>query len=99
MDACVLDKIAMPLMSSKILKYASESKDDRTGNSDYRFFRELPIIETDDFYVLYSSSMILAKIYNSLFFDLPKFNKQITSCENMFGELSNIIEVAYGLNM
>ena len=99
MDACVLDKIAMPLMSSKILKYASESKEDRTGNSDYRFFRELPIIETDDFYVLYSSSMILGKIYNSLFFDLPKFNKQITDRTLRVSNVSQLIQVAYGLNM
>lgn len=95
MDACVLDKITMPLMSTKILKYASESKDDRTGNSDYRFFRELPIIETDDYYVLYSSSMILGKIYNSLFFDLPKFNKQITDRTLRINNVSQLIQVDF----
>lgn len=71
----VLDKISMPTAS--IYKYSSENKDDRLGNSDYRYFREFPLIDEENSYVLYSPSIVLGKLYNSLFFDFAAINQTL----------------------
>jgi hypothetical protein len=71
----VLDKISMSTTS--IFKYSSDNKDDRLGNSDYRYFREFPLIDEEDSYVLYSPSIVLGKLYNSLFFDFVTINQAL----------------------
>ncbi len=80
MTKSVLEKIS--LKQNKVIKYASETKNDRDGNSDYRFFKEKPIIDIGNYYVIYSSAMLLSKIYNGLFFDLKMLcnkNPKLTS--------------------
>ena len=70
MEKSVFDHLKLD--TSKEMKYASSSKEDREGNSDYRYFRQSPIIDDGDSYILYSSPLFLGKVYNSLYFDLPK---------------------------
>ena len=75
MEKSVYDHLILD--TSKEMKYASSSKEDREGNSDYRYFREFPIIDDGNSYILYSSQLFLGKVYNSLYFDLPKINNKI----------------------
>ncbi len=79
------------LDTSKEMKYASSSKEDRNSNSDYRYFRESPVIDDADSYILYSSPLFLGKIYNSLYFDLPKINMEIPERKNRVGSIKDLI--------
>jgi len=79
------------LDTSKEMKYASSSKEDRDGNSDYRYFRESPVIDDGDSYILYSSPLFLGKVYNSLYFDLPMINKEIPEKKNRVGSIKDLI--------
>lgn len=89
----VLDKICMSQLD--IYKYGAEDKDDREGNSDYRHFREFPIIDDGTAYVLYSSSMILGKIYNALFFDLRKINKLNPEKKKRINDICQLIQIDF----
>lgn len=81
----------MILDTSKEMKYASSSKEDRDSNSDYRYFRESPVIDDGDSYILYSSPLFLGKVYNSLYFDLPMINKEIPEKKNRVGSIKDLI--------
>lgn len=85
----VLDKISMS--PNDIFKYKSDNREDRTGNSDYRFFREFPLIKENGNYILYSSMIILGKIYNGLFFDLQNINRGLPKKERI-GDIKNLIQ-------
>ena len=96
MEKSVYDHLILD--TSKEMKYASSSKEDREGNSDYRYFRESPVIDDGDSYILYSSPLFLGKTYNSLYFDLPKINKEIPEKKNRVGSIKDLITTDFVQN-
>ena len=96
MEKSVFDHLKLD--TSKEMKYASSSKEDREGNSDYRYFRQSPIIDDGDSYILYSSPLFLGKVYNSLYFDLPKINKEILEKQNRVSSIKDLITTDFVQN-
>ena len=96
MEKSVFDHLKLD--TSKEMKYASSSKEDREGNSDYRYFRQSPIIDDGDSYILYSSPLFLGKVYNSLYFDLPKINKEIPEKKNRVSSIKDLITTDFVQN-
>lgn len=96
MEKSVFDHLKLD--TSKEMKYASSSKEDRKGNSDYRYFRQSPIIDDGDSYILYSSPLFLGKVYNSLYFDLPKINKEILEKQNRVSSIKDLITTDFVQN-
>lgn len=96
MEKSVFDHLKLD--TSKKMKYASSSKEDREGNSDYRYFRQSPIIDDGDSYILYSSPLFLGKVYNSLYFDLPKINKEIPEKQNRVSSIKDLITTDFVQN-
>ena len=96
MEKSVFDHLKLD--TSKEMKYASSSKEDREGNSDYRYFRQSPIIDDGDSYILYSSPLFLGKVYNSLYFDLPKINKEIPKKQNRVSSIKDLITTDFVQN-
>lgn len=96
MEKSVFDHLKLD--TSKEMKYASSSKEDRQGNSDYRYFRQSPIIDDGDSYILYSSPLFLGKVYNSLYFDLPKINKEILEKQNRVSSIKDLITTDFVQN-
>ena len=96
MEKSVFDHLKLD--TSKEMKYASSSKEDREGNSDYRYFRQSPIIDDGDSYILYSSPLFLGKVYNSLYFDLPKINKEIPEKQNRVSSIKDLITTDFVQN-
>ena len=96
MEKSVFDHLKLD--TSKEMKYASSSKEDREGNSDYRYFRQSPIIDDSDSYILYSSPLFLGKVYNSLYFDLPKINKEILEKQNRVSSIKDLITTDFVQN-
>lgn len=96
MEKSVYDHLILD--TSKEMKYASSSKEDREGNSDYRYFREFPIIDDGNSYILYSSQLFLGKVYNSLYFDLPKINNKIQEKQNRVGSIKDLITTDFVQN-
>lgn len=96
MEKSVYDHLILD--TSKEMKYASSSKEDREGNSDYRYFREFPIIDDGNSYILYSSQLFLGKVYNSLYFDLPKINNKILEKQNRVGSIKDLITTDFVQN-
>ena len=85
----VLKTISMP--STSIFKYSSDNKDDRTGNSDYRYFRESPLIDEGDSYFLHSPSIVLGKLYNGLYFDFAAINQALPK-EQRIGNVPHLFQ-------
>lgn len=96
MEKSVFDHLKLD--TSKEMKYTSSSKEDREGNSDYRYFRQSPIIDDGDSYILYSSPLFLGKVYNSLYFDLPKINKEIPEKQNRVSSIKDLITTDFVQN-
>lgn len=65
----VLDKISLNL-ESDVLPFKSEDEYDLTGNSDYRYFRDKPIIKiAENKYAIFHVGFVLDRLYGSLYFD------------------------------
>lgn len=65
----VLDSISVPIDVERI-KYACLDEYDRDGNSDYRIFRDKPLIKLKNGdYAVYSVPFLTYKIFSSLYFD------------------------------
>lgn len=85
----VLEKISIP--STSVFKYSSDNKDYRTGNSDYRFFRESPLVDEGDSFFLHSPSIVLGKLYNSLYFDFAAINQALPK-EQRIGNVPHLFQ-------
>lgn len=52
------------------IAYSATNEFDRTGNSDYRYFREKPFIKlTKDKYMISNVGFVVDKLFNGLYFD------------------------------
>ena len=69
----VLDTIAM--MWDDFVKYKSDGPEDREGNTDYKKFRNKPLIKlaTGD-YVFNSWEFVIDRLFNSLYFEFKELN-------------------------
>lgn len=68
----VLDKISLNL-ESNVLPFKSKDEYDLTGNSDYRYFRDKPIIKiAENKYAIFHVGFVLDRLYGSLYFDFKK---------------------------
>lgn len=68
----VLDKISLNL-ESDVLPFKSKDEYDLTGNSDYRYFRDKPIIKiAENKYAIFHVGFVLDRLYGSLYFDFKK---------------------------
>lgn len=92
----VLEKLTIPI--NAYFKYASDNKDDRSGNSDYRYFRDAPLLFDGSFYILYSSPMLLGKLYNSLFFNLQIINKFTKPQKLRINNIAQLFQVDFMQN-
>ncbi|WP_147399810.1 hypothetical protein [Bacteroides fragilis] len=75
MSKNVLDAISMHYNDT--INYSSESPSDRDGNSDYRFFRDKPLIKiSNGDYAVHNVGFLLERTYNSLYFDFMALAKE-----------------------
>lgn len=70
----VLDTIAMPW--DGLVKYKSDRPEDREGNTDYKEFRNRPLIKLENGdYVFNSWEFVVDRLFNSLYFEFKELNK------------------------
>lgn len=75
----ILENISINLSANPI-PYKSKNEYDSQGNSDYKIFRDKPIIKmANDQYAIYHIGFVLDRLYGSLFFD---FKKIVTSLKD-----------------
>lgn len=78
----VLDAISIDL--NTVIPYASEDEYDNGGNSDYKVFRDKPIIKiSDNEYFIFHTGFVLDRLYFSLYFDF----KNLTSGNSQVSKL------------
>lgn len=85
MSKNVLDAISMNYNDS--FGYTSETPLDRDGNSDYRFFRDKPLIKMPKGdYAVHNVGFLLDRTYNSLYFDFMALANKLknTKFVNLF---------------
>lgn len=76
MSKNVLDAISMNYNDT--FDYASETPLDRDGNSDYRIFRDKPLIKMPKGdYAVHNVGFLLDRTYNSLYFDFIALAKEL----------------------
>lgn len=73
------------------IPYASKNEFDNYANSDYRAFRDKPIIKLEgNEYVVYFSGFVLNRLYSSLYFDFKDLSKTLhgksIDVDNLFTE-------------
>lgn len=69
----VLDTIAMPW--DELVKYKSDGPEDRSGNTDYKEFRNRPLIVLGNGdYVFNSWEFVVDRLFNSLYFEFKELN-------------------------
>lgn len=74
----VLDKISINLEYDEFA-FKSRNEYDLSGNSDYRCFRDKPIIKVaENEYAIFHVGLVLDRLYGSLYFDFKKIVK--SSC-------------------
>lgn len=86
----VVSKIALDYRSD-IIPYKSKGVFDKSGNSDYRVFRDKPLIKMNSKeYIMYFDGFVLHRLYSSLYFDFQrladKIKKKDVSANNLFTE-------------
>lgn len=86
----VVSKIALDYRSD-IIPYKSKDAFDKNGNSDYRVFRDKPLIKMDSKeYIMYFDGFVLHRLYSSLYFDFQrladKTKKKGVSAFHLFTE-------------
>ena len=74
----VLTSISLPY--NEIINYSATEKDNRASNSDYRVFRDKPIVtlKNGDFFI-YNIEFTIDRIFNSLYFEFKSYNQSIES--------------------
>lgn len=77
MTKSVLDKISIPF-SYPYIPYSNKDEFDMEGNSDYRIFRDKPLLKAanGDYYV-HSRPLLTDRIYSSLYFDFKRIAEQL----------------------
>lgn len=67
---------SVSLQYNTIINYNAIKKDDRESNSDYRVFRDKPIIKmkNGDFFI-YNIEFTIDRLFNSLFFEFKSYNQ------------------------
>ena len=74
MNKEVLSKIAVDELET-----ISVSDDDNDENRDFVVFRSRPIIHMqDDNYMIYNAHLVIERLYNSIYFDLLPYQKELT---------------------
>lgn len=69
----VLETIAMPW--DDFVKYKSDGPEDREGNTDYKEFRNRPLIKVENGdYVFNSWEFVVDRLFNSLYFEFKELN-------------------------
>ena len=70
----VLKTISVPY--DVVIGYSAKDKDNRLTNSDYRVFRDKPIVEMQngDFFI-YSMEFLIDRLFNSLYFEFLSYNQ------------------------
>lgn len=86
----IVSKIAIDY-DSAIIPYKSKNVFDKSGNSDYRVFRDKPLIKINSKeYIMYFDGFVLHRLYSSLYFDFQrlsdKLKKKGISAYNLFTE-------------
>lgn len=83
----VLEKISIPLWADPI-PYKSRNEYDREGNSDYKVFRDKPIIKMSNHeYAICHVGFVLDRLYSSLFFDFKKIEEKLNSKQSVVSNL------------
>lgn len=86
----IVSKIAIDY-DSAVIPYSSKNIFDKNGNSDYRVFRDKPLIKINSKeYIMYFDGFVLNRLYSSLYFDFKRLadkmkKKHINTC-NLFTE-------------
>ncbi len=82
-NASVLDEIS--IYYNEVIKYSAQDKNDRNTNSDYRMFRNKPIIllQNGDYFVV-CVEFLIDKLYNSLYFDFKSITQTSIDINHLF---------------
>lgn len=79
----IVEKISIPLSTNPI-PYKSRDEYDRDGNSDYKVFRDKPIIKMSSHkYAIYHVGFVLDRLYSSLFFDFKKIVEKLNGKQSV----------------
>lgn len=85
----VLDTISMPW--NEYVKYKSDGPEDRKGNTDYKEFRDRPLIKLENGdYVFNSWEFVIDRIFNSLYFEFKDLNVSKKLCEKVNGLFTDV---------
>lgn len=70
----VLSSISLPY--NTFVNYSAVDKNDRNSNSDYRVFRDKPVIimENGDFFI-HNIEFMIDRLFNSLYFEFKSYNQ------------------------
>lgn len=74
---------------SEVIPYESKNIFDKNGNSDYRVFRDKPLIRINSKeYIMYFEGFVLNRLYSSLYFDFQRLTENLKkkSVYNIFTE-------------
>lgn len=74
----VLSSISLPY--NTIVNYSAVDKNDRNSNTDYRVFRDKPVItlENGDFFI-HNIEFMIDRLFNSLYFEFKSYNQHSES--------------------
>lgn len=79
----VLESIS--LNYNDIVKYSADNRNDRKNNSDYREFRNKPLIKLGNGdYLVFHLEFLIDKLFNCLYFDFKSFNQVKININNLF---------------
>lgn len=85
----IIEEISLPYNS--IIRYSAANENDRESNSDYRIFRDKPIIKLEDGnFFIYNIELLIDKIFNSLYFEFNSYPQDEASkidVKNLFTEI------------
>lgn len=83
----VLDELSIDCNIHKI-KYADKDEFDNEGNSDYKIFRDKPLLKLNNGdYVVHSRPLLIDRLYSSLYFDFVRIADEI---ENKHPDIPNL---------
>lgn len=97
----VLEELSIPF-SYHVIPYSSKNEFDLNGNSDYRFFRDRPLIKAENGdYLVHSLPLITDRIYSGLYFDLKNLTRSLNDKHPDIGNLftSEFIEKTLFLSL
>lgn len=81
----VLNSLTIPY--DEQIPYCSGNVQDRDGNTDYKRFREKPLIRmSDGSYFIYNWEFMIDSLYNSLYFEFKELNR----CSSLSVDVDNL---------